>query len=134
MWTAQVSSDFVSHGLGPLEFTEDVVDVRVNVRRRAVTEAEGPEGFATDGGEPDAKGRAAAAEVVNEVVNEVVRRDEAVKRIYAGIRQNPGIRKPYLLKIVKTSRATAERAIAQLRESGKIEFRGAPKTGGYYCK
>lgn len=80
------------------------------------------------------RGGHTVAEAVNEVVNEVVRRDEAVKRIYAGIRQNPGIRKPYLLKIVKTSRATAERAIAQLRESGKIEFRGAPKTGGYYCK
>ena len=67
-------------------------------------------------------------EVVNEVVNEVV------KQIYEGIRHNPGIRKPRLLTIVKTSRATAERAIAHLQGLQKIEFRGAPKTGGYYCK
>ncbi len=130
----RVSSGLVRHGLDPLEVTEDVVDVRVNVRRRTASEAEGPEDPATGGGTSDAPGRGNPTEVVNEVVNEVVRRDEAVRRIYTGIKQNPGIRKPYLLKIVKTSRATAERAIAQLRESGKIEFRGAPKTGGYFCK
>ena len=71
-------------------------------------------------------------EVVNEVVNEAV--NEVVKQIYEGIRHNPGIRKPKLLTIVRTSRATAERAIAQLQGLHKIEFRGAPKTGGYYCK
>ena len=70
-------------------------------------------------------------EVVNEGVSEVV--NEVVKRIYDGIKRNPGIRKPKLLQIVKTSRATAERAIAQLQGLRKIEFRGAPKTGGYYC-
>lgn len=71
-------------------------------------------------------------EVVNEVVNEVV--SEVVKQIFEGIKHNPGIRKPKLLTIVKTSRATAERAIAYLQGLQKIEFRGAPKTGGYYCK
>lgn len=77
----------------------------------------------------------AVNEAVNEVVNEAV--NEAVnafaKEVYDGIRLNPGIRKPQLLKIVKASRSTVERAIAKLRESHKIEFRGAPKTGGYHC-
>lgn len=67
-------------------------------------------------------------EAVNEVVNEVV------NQIYLAIKSNPGVRKPQLLKIVTTSRATAERSIAQLRHLNKVEFRGAPKTGGYYCK
>lgn len=67
-------------------------------------------------------------EAVNEVVNEVV------NQIYLAIKSNPSVRKPQLLKIVTTSRATAERSIAQLRHLNKVEFRGAPKTGGYYCK
>lgn len=73
-------------------------------------------------------------EAVSEVVNEVERRDEAAQWFYAENWKNPRTRKPYLLKIVKTIRVPAEHAIAQLRESGKIEFRGAPKTAGYYCK
>lgn len=66
-------------------------------------------------------------EAVNEAVNAFA------KEVYDGIRLNPGIRKPQLLKIVKASRSTVERAIVKLRESHKIEFRGAPKTGGYHC-
>lgn len=60
--------------------------------------------------------------------------NEAVTQILSAIKRNPGIRKPGLLKIVKTSRATVVRALARLQALRKIEFRGAPKTGGYYCK
>lgn len=82
-----------------------------------------------------------AGEAVNEVVNAengIGKRlgkavSEVVKEVYDGIRLNPGIRKPQLLKIVGASRATVERAIARLRELRKVEFRGATKTGGYYC-
>lgn len=56
-----------------------------------------------------------------------------VKEVYDGIRLNPGIRKPQLLKIVGASQTTMKRAVARLRELRKVEFCGAPKTGGYYC-
>ena len=48
------------------------------------------------------------------------------------VKKNPGIRKPRLVPLVGKSRATVERMIAHLIEIGKIEFRGAPKNGGYY--
>ena len=72
-----------------------------------------------------------ADEVVNggdEVVNGV---DDVVIEV---VKQNPGIRKPRLVPLVGKSRATVERMIAHLIEIGKIEYRGAPKNGGYYLK
>ncbi len=64
----------------------------------------------------------------DEVVNGV---DEVVIEV---VKQNPGIRKPRLVPLVGKSRATVERMIAHLIKVGKIEFRGAPKNGGYYLK
>ena len=69
-------------------------------------------------------------EVVNEVVNEAV--NEVVKAMFAAICERPGIRKPALITKLGKSHATVERAISELKGLGKIEFRGAPKTGGYY--
>jgi len=65
-------------------------------------------------------------EVVNEVVNPV---DEVVNEV---VRSHAGLRKPELIPLVGKSRATVERALASLIAAGRIEFRGAPKTGGYY--
>ena len=49
------------------------------------------------------------------------------------VRANPGIRRPRLLALLPTiKRGTLTRRLSDL--SGVIEFRGAPKTGGYYCK
>ena len=64
----------------------------------------------------------------DEAVNGV---DEAVIEV---VKENPGIRKPRLVPLVGKSRATVERMIAHLIKVGKIEFRGAPKNGGYYLK
>ncbi len=78
----------------------------------------------------------------NEPVNEAVnldngsdnRKDETVKAVYIVICENPGIRKPVIIAKVGKSRATVERAIAELKEQERIEFRGAFKNGGYYRK
>ena len=70
-----------------------------------------------------------ASEVVNpsdEVVNLV---DEVVNEV---VKSHPGLRKPELVPLIGKSRATVERALASLISSGRIEFRGAPKNGGYY--
>jgi ATP-dependent DNA helicase RecG len=41
---------------------------------------------------------------------------------------------PALAKAVATSPKNIERWLQQLKDSNKIEFRGAPKTGGYFPK
>ena len=60
---------------------------------------------------------------------------DLTKRILILIEQNPGINANELASFItdKTKR-TIERYIGNLKESGKIEFRGADKTGGYYIK
>ena len=113
------------YGTGTVELEDAGLAVRMNVRRNTVTSGEAVN--------PKCVTEKSNGEAVNEVVNEVV--NGVVNQIYLAIKSNPGVRKPQLLKIVATSRATTERSIAQLRHLNKVEFRGgAPKTGGYYCK
>lgn len=45
---------------------------------------------------------------------------------------NPGITTKTIKDKLKISQRTTERLLKQLRDQGKIEFRGAPKTGGYW--
>jgi len=66
------------------------------------------------------KGRTGMAEAINEVINEAIRNE-------------PGINKPRLVRLVGKSRAIVERAIVTLVAAGKIEHRGSKKTGGYYA-
>ena len=63
------------------------------------------------------------SEAINEGINEVIK--EAIK-------SNPGIKKPFLVKTVGKSRATVERALADLVAAHVVEHRGSKKTGGYY--
>lgn len=66
------------------------------------------------------KGKTGTAEAINEVIKEAIRNE-------------PGINKPRLVRLVRKSRATVERAIVTLVAAGKIEHRGSKKTGGYYA-
>jgi ATP-dependent DNA helicase RecG len=50
------------------------------------------------------------------------------------IKSRPGIRVPELSEIMQTSAKNLERWLKQLKEQDQIEFRGAPKTGGYFSK
>lgn len=63
---------------------------------------------------------------VNEGVN------EGVNALHRLIKENEGKRVPFFAKELKTSEKNIERWLRQLKETGIIEFRGAPKTGGYY--
>ena len=49
------------------------------------------------------------------------------------IKSRPGVKKVELVKIIGKSKPTIERAIALLKQQGRIEYRGSKKTGGYYC-
>ncbi|MBQ7651437.1 MAG: hypothetical protein IJS15_10790 [Victivallales bacterium] len=86
----------------------------------------------------DLTGKKQKNEPVNEPVNPDLtgkkQKNEPVNAAYRAIESNPGINIPAIMVIVGKSRATIKRAIVELKTLGKIEFRGAPKTGGYYCK
>ncbi len=71
-----------------------------------------------------------ANEGVSEGANEGV--NEGVKSLHMLIKENRGKRAPFFTKKLGTSEKNIERWLKQLKEAGKIEFRGAPKTGGYY--
>lgn len=53
-------------------------------------------------------------------------------KILEYIRRHPGCRANAIAAAAGTTARTVERHIRQLREQGMLEFRGAPKTGGYY--
>jgi ATP-dependent DNA helicase RecG len=46
--------------------------------------------------------------------------------------KRPGIRADEIAKAIKKAKPTAERYIKRLRDAHVIEFKGAPKTGGYF--
>lgn len=71
-------------------------------------------------------------EGVNEGVNEGIKEQNILILNILG--QEPGLNaKEIALKIGK-SLSTTERYISELKQKGLIEFRGIPKTGGYYRK
>ena len=94
------------------------------LREAKILRAKGYEGnvstVKTGTSEVISKGRTGMAEAINEVINEAIRNE-------------PGINKPRLVRLVGKSRATVERAIVTLVAAGKIEHRGSKKTGGYYA-
>lgn len=117
------------YGIGDISMENAGFAIRTNVRRAQTSPAQGAK---PKRGSATKHKNEAVNEAVNAAVNEAV--NETANRVFRAIKRNPGIRKPQLLKLVKTSRATAERALAHLQAMRKIEFRGAPKTGGYFCK
>lgn len=58
--------------------------------------------------------------------------NEGVKLLVSVIRANPGKRANELAVLIGKSVPSVERYIKSLKDSGKIEFRGAPKNGGYF--
>lgn len=76
-------------------------------------------------------------EGVNEGVNEGVKLNiegvtEELTLLYNQIAKYPGKKANELNEQISKSLSTTERYLKILKEQGFIEFRGAPKTGGYY--
>jgi len=65
---------------------------------------------------------------VNEGVN------EGENGLLALIIRQPGLRVPALASNLGTSPKNVEHWLQQLKATNQIEFRGAPKTGGYHAK
>jgi ATP-dependent DNA helicase RecG len=72
------------------------------------------------------------SEGVGEGVSEGV--SEGAQNLLHLITELPGLRTTQLSEMLDVPIKTLERWLKALREDKKIEFRGAPKTGGYYPK
>ena len=59
--------------------------------------------------------------------------NEGVNALLDVIATYPGKRANELAVLIGKSVQTVERYIRTLKDSGRIEFRGAPKNGGYYA-
>jgi len=60
--------------------------------------------------------------------------DNPLEAILRCIQSTPGIRAGMLAERLSISRRTVERHLQTLKRTGAIEFRGAPRNGGYYLK
>lgn len=68
---------------------------------------------------------------VHEPVNEPVS-PPLSERLLEALLVQPGLRVPALVANVGVSASSVKRALVILQRDGRIVFRGAPKTGGYY--
>ena len=59
--------------------------------------------------------------------------NEGVNLLLTAIRQNPGKRANELATYIGKSVQSVERYVKTLKDAGKIEFRCAPKNGGYFA-
>ena len=57
---------------------------------------------------------------------------EGVKMLLDVIREHPGKRANELATLIGKSVQSVERYVKALKDSGQVEFRGAPKNGGYW--
>ena len=60
--------------------------------------------------------------------------ENQAEAIFRCIHDNPGIRTGMLAEKLSISRRTVERHLQALKRDRKVEFRGAPRNGGYYPK
>jgi len=58
--------------------------------------------------------------------------NEGVKQLFKLVQTQPNNRSTYFAQKLNTSVKNIERWLKQLKEENKIEFRGVPKTGGYW--
>lgn len=110
------------YGTGTVELEDAGLAVRMNVRRNTVT---------SDG---TAREKAVAVKssgvTVIDTVNVTVNDDR--NRLLSLIKAHPGMRAEHYAQQLGKTRRTIMRYLSQM--SATVEFRGAPKTGGYYCK
>lgn len=110
------------YGTGTVELEDAGLAVRMNVRRNTVT---------SDGTTREKAVTAKSSGVtVIDTVNVTVNDDR--NRLLSLIKAHPGMRAEHYAQQLGKTRRTIMRYLSQM--SATVEFRGAPKTGGYYCK
>jgi ATP-dependent DNA helicase RecG len=74
-------------------------------------------------------------DIVNGIVNDIVNKKKTIEQaVFEIITQKEGLSASDIAKIIGKSWRTTMRYLDILKREDKIEFRGAPKTGGYYLK
>ena len=68
----------------------------------------------------------------NDIVNGIVNENEQAITIL--LRAKPGLNASEIAESISKSWRTTMRYLKSLNEKGLLEFRGAPKSGGYYIK
>ncbi|MBK9965402.1 MAG: hypothetical protein IPP07_11085 [Holophagales bacterium] len=78
--------------------------------------------------------RAGAIEGISEGITEGISEGmtDRKARLADMIRQRPGLRGPQLSVALSLPASTVDRYLSQLRKEGRIEHRGARRTGGYF--
>ena len=74
----------------------------------------------------------ATNDIVNGIVNGIVNENE--QTILDLLKTKPGLNASEIAANISKSWRTTMRYLKSLNEKELIEFRGAPKTGGYYLK
>lgn len=69
-----------------------------------------------------------------DTVNDTVNAASVEDTVLAVIKKQQGLSSPSIAKAIGKSIPTTKRYLGALVKAGKIEFVGAPKTGGYYLK
>lgn len=82
-------------------------------------------------GDPEVIQSDPVSDPVNDPVNVL---PHMAQRVYAIIKDNGGIRRPFIMQKLGVSDSTVKRIVAFLIEKDMIEHRGSAKTGGYYVK
>ncbi len=123
--------EFVEHGLLEPEYTDWGNAVKVTVRRRAQN---GQPADTTVKGPVNVTVNDTVNDTVSVAVNDLsdVTANQMESALLALIKHQPGKRADFYSKRLGKTKRTIMRYLAKLSE--EIEFRGAPKTGGYYCK
>lgn len=68
----------------------------------------------------------------NDIVNNTINENEQI--VINLLKTKPGLNASEIAKSISKSWRTTMRYLKSLNEKNRIEFRGAPKTGGYFLK
>ena len=94
------------------------------------------------------RGKLSMSKEYRKIVSEIVHHDSingeingeinslsgSLKEVYLIVKANPGIKMKKVAVLRKKAKSTIGKQLADLKERGLIEYRGANKTGGYYVK
>ena len=116
-------TDLIEHchtaGLPDPEFHIDHFEFGIVIRRKGGGGVSDPVKDPVNGGVKD-------VDAVNDAVNDVV------NSLYEYIKGHPGLNGRKLAVALSCSEPTIDRQVKVLKVKGLVEFRGAPKNGGYY--
>ena len=126
----RVNKVFADYGLREISLEDTGFAVKMNVYRatKAGDEVVNPDLSSKKRKDVTVK------DTVKDTVNDTVKPDAVTinDRLIESVRKNPGQNADFHARQLGRTRRTVMRYLSKL--SGLVEFRGAPKTGGYYCK